>query len=223
MTAPHADQLIDGYLARLRVAATDLPSSVRDELIEDMRSHIAEARARESDETDATILNILDRLGDPEVLVAEARQRPGAPRTGQPLSEPGPYRPGVLEIATVVLLPFLWIIGVILLWMSPAWKTRDKVIGSLFSLGGYPGIFIIGAAFGHHAVTVSGSGNSCTSAADSLGDITQTVCTGMPIWQVIWTISSVLFFVLVLLLPVITSAYLAIRLRWGRQVQIAPV
>jgi hypothetical protein len=25
MTAPHADQLIDGYLARLRVAGADLP------------------------------------------------------------------------------------------------------------------------------------------------------------------------------------------------------
>jgi uncharacterized membrane protein len=71
VSAPHADQLIDGYLARLRVAAADLPSSVRDELIEDMRAHIAEARAREPEETDATILNILDRLGDPAVVVAD--------------------------------------------------------------------------------------------------------------------------------------------------------
>ena len=73
MTAPHADELIDGYLARLRVAAMDLSPSVREELIEDMRAHIAEARAHEPEETDATILNILDRLGDPELLAAEAR------------------------------------------------------------------------------------------------------------------------------------------------------
>src|SRR5437016_12199104 len=78
MTAPHADQLIDGYLARLRVAATDLPSSVRDELIADMRAHIAEARSREAQETDATVLNILDRLGEPDTVVAEAGRRPEA-------------------------------------------------------------------------------------------------------------------------------------------------
>ncbi len=89
MTAPHADQLIDGYLARLRVAAIDLPSSVREELIEDMRAHIAEARAREPEETDAAVLNILDRLGDPEMLVAEARQRPTPVPSRQSSAWPG--------------------------------------------------------------------------------------------------------------------------------------
>ena len=91
MTAPHADQLIDGYLARLRAAAVDLPTSARDELLADVQAHIAEARGRESEETDATVLNILDRLGDPAVLVAEARERLGIK------AEPA-YRPGLLEI-----------------------------------------------------------------------------------------------------------------------------
>src|SRR5207249_583831 len=70
MSAPHADPLIEGYLARLRAAAADLTLGARDELTEDVRAHIAEARTREAEETDATILNILDRLGDPEELVA---------------------------------------------------------------------------------------------------------------------------------------------------------
>ena len=39
MTAPHADQLIDGYLARIRAAAGDLPTAARNELLDDMRSH----------------------------------------------------------------------------------------------------------------------------------------------------------------------------------------
>src|ERR1700737_3676745 len=85
MTAPHADQLIDGYLARLREAAADLPSSVRNELVEDMQAHIGEARAREPVETDATILNILDRLGEPDAVVAEARRGPEAFGSNQPI------------------------------------------------------------------------------------------------------------------------------------------
>lgn len=219
MTAPHADQLIDGYLARLRVAAADLPSSAREELIDDMRAHIAEARAREPDETDAAVLNILDRLGDPEMLVAETRHRPTPAPSTQASVAPWLYRSGIIEIATIVLLPFLWVIGVILLWVSPAWKTRDKVIGTIFSLGGYPGIFIIGMAFGHHVLAVTWNGGSCTSSADSAGNIGPTVCTATPAWQVVGLILSVAFVVVVWLLPVLTSAYLATRLRWGRHPQ----
>jgi hypothetical protein len=224
MTAPHADQLIDGYLARLRVAATDLPSSVRDELIADMRAHITEARSREAQETDATILNILDRLGEPDTVVAEAGRRPESFEANRVSADPA-YRPGILEIAALVLLPLFWIIGVILLWVSPAWKTKDKVIGSLFSLGGYPGIgliFFIGAAFGRpHVFAVTSGGNSCSSGADSAGNIAPMVCTGVPAWEVIGTILRVAFIVVVLLLPVMTSAYLAIRLRWDRRAQAA--
>ena len=100
------------------------PPAPREELLADVGSHIAEARGREPEETDATVLNILDRLGDPAVVVAEARERLGIK------AEPA-YRPGLLEIAAIVLLPFIWVIGVILLWMSPAWKVRDKIIGSV--------------------------------------------------------------------------------------------
>ena len=80
MTATHADSLIEGYLARLRAAAADLTPGVRDELAGDVRAHIAEARSREAEETDATILNILDRLGEPDELAAEARSEPAPQR-----------------------------------------------------------------------------------------------------------------------------------------------
>ncbi|OLE36825.1 MAG: hypothetical protein AUG48_06130 [Actinobacteria bacterium 13_1_20CM_3_68_9] len=198
MTAPHADQLIDGYLARLRVAAADLPPSVRDELIEDMRTHIAEARTREPDETDATVLNILDRLGEPDAVVAEGRP---AFATSRVAARPGPYRPGFLEIVALILLPFLWPIGAILLWVSPAWSPRDKVIGSLLPPGGYLGIGMIGAVVGHHAIGLDGASSGSAPV------------------EVVGAISSVLLRTVVLMLPLITVAYLAVRLRWGRSPQ----
>lgn len=123
MTASHADQLIDAYLARLRAAAADVPAGARNELIDDMRAHIVEARSRETEETDATVLNILDRLGEPAVVVADARERLGIRPSAR-------FRWGLQEIAAVFLVVAAWPIGVILLWMSPAWNTRDKVIGS---------------------------------------------------------------------------------------------
>lgn len=222
MTAPHADQLIDGYLARLRDAATDLPSGVRDELIEDMRAHIAEARTREPQETDATILNILDRLGEPDAVVAEAGRRPDdAFGSGQPSGRAEPYRAGILEIATVVLLPFLWPVAVILLWLSPAWKTRDKVIGTLLPPGGYPGLLFLGVFVAHAGVTAIGyasrAGNSCVTTTDVAGD-THTLCGATPL-QVIGVVLSLVLVVVLWLLPAITAGYLAVRLRWGRRPQ----
>lgn len=152
MTAPHADQLIDGYLARLRAAAADLPHGFRDELIEDMRTHIAEARSRETaDETDATILNILDRLGEPSVVVADARERLG-------IDVQPPARPGLTEFGAIVLLPILWPIGVILLWSSRAWRTRDKVIASLLSPGGYVGFALLGVIAHRAGAVIQWSG-----------------------------------------------------------------
>jgi hypothetical protein len=204
MTAPHADQLIDGYVARLSAAAGDLPKSARQELIDDMRSHIAEARAREPEETDAAVMNILDRLGEPATVVADARERLGI-RLAQP------YRPGVLEIAAVILVPFLWPIGVILLWISPAWNWRDKLIGTLVPPGGYIGLSYILLA----AVT---PGRSCGTITDQAGHIIQSSCTGpaeLPgVLLVPWTI-------LVFGSPLISAAYLAIRLRWGRGRRVA--
>lgn len=182
MTAPHADQLIDGYLARLTDAASTLPRGPRTELIDDMRTHIAEARARETgEETDASILNILDRLGEPPVVVADARERLGIPEPPRP----SPFRPGVLEIAALVLLVVFWPAGVVLLWISPAWTTGDKFIGTLLPPGGYFGLPILGLV-----ATVQGPGQADWMAAFGM-----------------------IVFILFLILPLLTTAYLAMRLR----------
>ena len=204
MTAPHADQLIEGYLARLNDAAADLPTSARRELIDDMREHIAEARARQPEETDATILNILDRLGEPTVVVAEARPPLGA-------RAPEPYRPGLLEIAAVILVPFFWPIGVILLWMSPAWNVRDKIIGSLVPPGGYMGL-----SFLFLGATVQG--RACSTVRDQFGHLLSSTCTGPTELPGIVVIPLT---ILILLSPLISATYLALRLRWGRRAQVA--
>src|SRR5437763_895151 len=157
MIAPHADQLIDGYLARLNAAAGDLPKAARQELVDDVRAHITEARARESEETDAAILNILDRLGEPAAVVADARERLG-------VRAPQPYQPGVLEVLAVILVPFFWPIGVILLWISPAWHWRDKLIGTLVPPGGY---FVLSVIL----LTAASGACSCVTVVDHAGRV----------------------------------------------------
>jgi hypothetical protein len=69
---------------------------------------------------------VLERLGDPAEIAADARERFGV-QTAKPAT---PW----LEVIALVLLviPFLgWVVGVVLVWLSRLWTTRDKLIGTL--------------------------------------------------------------------------------------------
>ena len=187
MTAVHASQLVDGYLRRLEVELRDLPADKRHEILEEIRGHIAEERSGLADESDADVMNLLDRLGDPTALAAEARG--GAERQAgfAPAS-----RFGTLEVLALVLTVLAWPVGIVLLWASKAWTTREKVIGTLLPPGGYPGVFLVMSTF-----------RGIEAAAD----------TG-PVWVQV-TVGAVLFTLSLLLLvaPIGTAIYLATRLR----------
>jgi hypothetical protein len=77
------DQMIADYLATLEEAAAILPLDRRAELIEEIATHIAEARAAQGSAT----ATVLERLGRPEDIVQAAAEQGG---TGSGASEPGP-------------------------------------------------------------------------------------------------------------------------------------
>ena len=122
MTTMTADRHVEEYLRRLEAAAAGLPPARRAELVEEIREHIDHAVA-EADTTDEiAIRNVLERLGPPEEIV-QAAAGPPAPESG---------RTGWLEIGTVFafLVPFVgWVIGLVLLAMSRAWSSREKLLG----------------------------------------------------------------------------------------------
>jgi uncharacterized membrane protein len=149
------DQLVGDYLRELRTAARVLPADRRDELVAEIAAHIAEAR--QSDDSPMAVRNILDRLGDPAEIVRTAADAPPA-STGWAADADtvagAPGRLGVLEIAAVlfllfggIVIPFLgWVVGVVLLWLSPRWTSRDKLLGTLIWPGGLlaPALLAVG-------------------------------------------------------------------------------
>src|SRR5579864_2038646 len=137
MTAVHAEQLVDGYISRLELELLDVGPDRRREIVDDIRSHIAEERVTLEHETDADLLNLLDRLGDPAEIAAAAKD-------GQPQQPPAPViRVGAVEILALILTPIIWPAGVVLLWASSAWTTRQKLLGTLVPPGGYPAFFFL--------------------------------------------------------------------------------
>jgi hypothetical protein len=65
------DRLVDAYLKELTKAAEPLPAARRTELIDDVKAHIAEERAAGAT-SESEIRQILQRLGDPQEIVAAA-------------------------------------------------------------------------------------------------------------------------------------------------------
>ncbi|MDA8218527.1 MAG: hypothetical protein M0Z94_13010 [Dehalococcoidales bacterium] len=117
-------RLIDDYQNRVNRELVDVPGGARRELLEDLRNHIEEAWASAPEKNRATLLNIFDRLGEPENVAREERERLG-------LAEQPPERgPDALAIAAIVLMVVFWPIGVILVWLSSRWRTVDKAIAT---------------------------------------------------------------------------------------------
>ena len=76
-----ADALILRYLqGRLEAELRDLPANRRQELLDEVGEHIAAARAALDPETEAGVRTMLERLGDPADIAAEARERFGVQR-----------------------------------------------------------------------------------------------------------------------------------------------
>lgn len=76
------DRMVGEYLDAVRRATVDLPPDRRNDLLADLGEHIATARAELDPETEAGVRDILDRLGDPVSIAAEARLGTPPPPTG---------------------------------------------------------------------------------------------------------------------------------------------
>ena len=68
------DDLVNDYLRAVEQALTDVPASRRDELLADLSQHIAAKRAELTPdrETEVEVRSILELLGDPADVAAEA-------------------------------------------------------------------------------------------------------------------------------------------------------
>jgi HAAS domain-containing protein len=189
--ASKADKLVADYLKRLNAELRSLPRARRRELADEISAHIAEARADLERDDEMSIRTLLDRLGDPEDIAAEATERFG----GRP--KPSGWK----EVGALILLPiggillpvFGWVVGVFLLWISDAWNTRDKLIGTLL----FPGGLLLPLGLG---VVAEGSGG-CDVA---VGSECPPDSGGSNYWQL------ALVAVLVIV-PLATTVYLAHR------------
>jgi len=142
-----AETLIADYLGRLRAASWPLAAGRREELQAEVSDHIDAALGEAGSRDEATIRNVLERLGPPESIAAaeaggHAETVEGRVGAVLPGSAAVGSRWGAVEILAIlfmtagaVLLPFVGpLVGLVFAWGSSRWTTRQKVIASVIVL-----------------------------------------------------------------------------------------
>jgi hypothetical protein len=231
MSTTELHPIAQDYLERLAEEGQRLPTAIRRELMADLHGHLREATR--PDMSNIEVLGVLDRLGDPHEIVAAHTPEPARGPVMRPAR-------GTHEWAAIILLlvgGFLWgigwIVGVVLLWTSSAWRVKDKLIGTFLLPGGLAALVaVLVFGVGSGSVSVCGSGSPAlqitqgssgasgtftqtgslfgTSTATPAGVITLPSCnSGGP--STIGVILAIIAGLLLLLIPIATAIYLAKR------------
>lgn len=171
LTAPS----VHSYLDELDRALRDLPRARRREITRDIGAHIDAALADAPEQSPAMIATMLDHLGTPTEIAEAARAELPTERS----------RIASRDVIAIVLLligglivPFVgWLIGVVLLWISTAWQTRDKLIATLLVPGGLLAPMLLGVIGAYTSTSADGCGPT-PSAAPGAAAVVQNCTTG---------------------------------------------
>ena len=133
-SAAEADKLVRRYLAQLDTALQGVDASRRDEIVTEVHEHIEEGRTGLDPDDAASVRTLLSRVGDPAAIAAEAGAPPPDSRRWDAWA---PW----LIIFGPIASGLGWIAGVLILWTSPTWSQRDKLIATFVPPAGLVALF----------------------------------------------------------------------------------
>jgi hypothetical protein len=135
MTQTSYDGLVASYLDELTDALARLPRARRSELLDDIADHIDALLAEAAERgplTRETVEAVLAEVGEP----ADIARAAGAETV--PVQGATGWDKAIIAFLLVggFLAGIGWLIGVVMLWVSSAWRVKDKIIGTLLVPGG---------------------------------------------------------------------------------------
>jgi hypothetical protein len=191
-TRSDPDRIVKRYLADLNQALAGLPASRRREIQDDVSAHISEARARLNGGDEAAVRALLERIGDPEEIAAEA----GAQAVSGPRRWADAWAPWLLLLGGFLFV-LGWLVGVVLLWSSTAWRLRDKLLGTLVVPGGLALLVLL--------LSFPTGGGTCSSSGGP-GVPVVTHCTTSGLVLAPW--AGIAVFVVLLAAPIVVAVHL---------------
>ena len=105
-----------------------------EEILAEVHGHIEEGRTGLDPDDAASVRTLLDRVGDPAAIAAEA----GAPPPGNRRWDA--WAPWLIIFGPVAS-GLGWVAGVLILWTSPTWSRRDQLIATIVPPAGLVALF----------------------------------------------------------------------------------
>jgi hypothetical protein len=133
-SAGEADKLVRRYLTQLDAALQGVEASRRQEILAEVHEHIEQERTELDPDDTAGVRALLSRVGEPAAIAAEA----GAPPLGSGRWDA--WAPWLIIFGPIAS-GLGWIAGMLILWPSPTWSQRDKVIATVVPLAGLVALF----------------------------------------------------------------------------------
>jgi HAAS len=159
-TADEADKLVRRYMTQLNAALQGVDASRREEILAEVHEHIEQGRDGLDTDDPASVRTLLDRVGDPAAIAAEA----GAPPEGTGRWDA--WAPWLI-IFGFIASGLGWIAGILILWASPTWSQRDKLIATFVPPAGLVALFFGLVAALNAAASCPGPG-PCTTKGVTL-------------------------------------------------------
>ncbi|WP_040160716.1 HAAS signaling domain-containing protein [Mobilicoccus massiliensis] len=232
MTAT-AHRLTVAYLDRLQTAARVLPVDAAADLLADIGEHLDVALADvdpESPGAEARVRDVLDRLGEPADLVADAMPEsagvvPGG-ATGADLGRGRETSLGAAIAAVALLLAaglvavmwpaalVAWVVGLVLFVRSSLWRTIEKALGGAVLASAFPLGLLLWNAAGLAFVEGGATGDDCV-----VGSAQPCAPSVSPPASELWFGAVVL--VVPVVLQLVTAGILVARARRRARAQVA--
>jgi uncharacterized membrane protein len=136
-----SEELIRNYMKELRRELRGLPRHRKRLFLEGVSTRVAAARSSLDSEREPDVRRVLEQMGHPADVAAEAHDFAARPVRATALEEGALIALSPLFILLAVLLtPALLlgvVVGAILLWLSRAWTPGEKLIGVFLSVASY--------------------------------------------------------------------------------------
>ena len=152
MSKPGPDDIVKDYFSRLRRALSPLPRTRRHQLMDDLMDHVAAARAGLAHESEAAVREILDHLGEPEDIAAEALATEALPAdflsSGRRRRGPALLRRryAIVSLAALLGMSTGAAVGIVLAGSSTS--VAAETVAPAVNVGGFPTGLAVDAATG---------------------------------------------------------------------------
>jgi hypothetical protein len=133
-SAGKANKLIRLYMAQLDAALQGLDASRRKKILAQVHERIEQGRTGLDRHDAASVRTLLARVGDPAAIAAQA----GAPTLGSRRWDA--WAPWLIIFGPAAS-GLGWIAGILILWTSPTWSRRDKLIATFVPPAGLVALF----------------------------------------------------------------------------------